>query len=452
MAIETNFFEDEDFQDRMVALMCKDSKFLRDCASLLEGDDFKPVKGMRWGRPRWVVAERALDHYTKYHEPCGKLIRANVLAYAESIGMGARQIEEIREYLKLIRKLKPSGPSAITDMVLTYKTQHLKAQAIQELVDLQVAGQLTDEKWYDISRKAVSIVERMNRVSTDYFTGVSDRIERRRGDITQNRVPLFFIDPLDAKVKGIGPGQIGMSLAPTKRGKSLFLLWIAQAFVLQRLNVLFFTLEDSQAEVEDRLDSIISKVPLQRLHEKPKTVKSRFLNFKRLVHTQLRIIDGTEGGMSVARIEQILLRERESGFRADVVIIDYDDEIVPPKKQKERRFEFSDIYRDLRQFASRYNIILWTAAQTQRGTEHMKILSGDHLAEDFSKIRKVTMALSLGQGDWNKDSIYLWVAAHRHDKQHLGCTIMTDKNRMLIYDRERTRKMMDKETDSDLGS
>jgi replicative DNA helicase len=156
--------------------------------------------------------------------------------------------------------------------------------------------------------------------------------------------------------------------------------------------------------------------------------------------------------MSVARIEQILLRERESGFRADVVIIDYDDEIVPPKKQKERRFEFADIYRDLRQFASRYNIILWTAAQTQRGTEHMKILSGDHLAEDFSKIRKVTMALSLGQGDWNKDSIYLWVAAHRHDKQHMGCTIMTDKDRMLIYDRERTRKMMDKETNSDLGS
>jgi hypothetical protein len=100
----------------------------------------------------------------------------------------------------------------------------------------------------------------------------------------------------------------------------------------------------------------------------------------------------------------------------------------------------ADIYRDLRQLASRKNAILWTAAQTKRSTASKRILGGDDLAEDISKVRKVAMALSLGQGDWGEDSIFIWVAAHKFDRQHIGCNIMSNKNRMLIYDREATLK------------
>lgn len=451
MAISNNFFDDEDFQDSLVFLLCKDAKFLNDCHHILEPDDFKPLRGMKWGRPRWIVAERALLYYQKYHEPPGRLLKADVLEYTASIGMPDRQIQEVRDYLKFLHTQKAEGPSAITDKVVQYKRQRLKAQTIQEMVDLQGSGQLTDEKWYELSRKAVSVFEAQEHQAIDYFENLADRIARRRHHDSLNRTPALFIDPLDSMIRRVlGPGQLGLVLAPPKRGKSLFLEWIALAYVLQRLNVLYFTLEDPQTEVEDRLDAAVSRVPIHRLSEKPIALKRRFQQFQRMVHAKLRLIDGTQGGISVPRIEQIMIQERERGFMPDAVIVDYDDEIVPTAKHKERRFEFADIYRDLRQLAAKYQILVWTAAQTQRGTEGMKILSGDRLAEDFSKIRKVTVALSLGQGDWSADSIYLWVAAHKHDIMHVGCHIVPDKSRMIIYDREKTRELAAQQDDDSI--
>jgi hypothetical protein len=149
-------------------------------------------------------------------------------------------------------------------------------------------------------------------------------------------------------------------------------------------------------------------------------------------------VDGTEGGFTVRQMEEIFLRERDRGFKADAIIIDYDDEIVPSRRYQERRLEFADIYRELRQLAGRYNIIVWTAAQTQRGTENVKILSSDRVAEDIGKVRKATLVLGLGKGDWGEDSIYIWVAKHKFDRQHVGCNIMPDKECMMIYDRIRT--------------
>ena len=72
----------------------------------------------------------------------------------------------------------------------------------------------------------------------------------------------------------------------------------------------------------------------------------------------------------------------------------------------------------------------------------MKILSGDKVAEDIGKMRKVTCGLSLGKGEWTEDSIYLWVAASKVDRMDVGCEIVSDMRRMLIFDREATRKAM----------
>ena len=79
----SNFWEDEDFQDKLVTLLVNDTNTLVSCGGLLRADDFKPLRGMRNGRSRWIVAERALDHYSRYHEPIGKLVRADVLDSAQ---------------------------------------------------------------------------------------------------------------------------------------------------------------------------------------------------------------------------------------------------------------------------------------------------------------------------------------------------------------------------------
>jgi archaellum biogenesis ATPase FlaH len=429
------FFADECFQDQLVALLCFDPIALRKAAPVLTPDDFKPLPTMRDGRPRWIVAERALEHYRKFREPLGDLLRSDVLHYADQLGLGQRQIAELEQYIAKLTKLKRTNPDAIVGRVVDYKRSHLRAQVLQQMVELQAAGKLTDQAWRELTDKVLQPVEETQPV--DYFGTLENRLERRLLR-PHGRVPWFFIDPLDALVRGIGPGEFGLVMGYTARGKSLMLAWLAVAYTLQRLNVLMFTLEDPITELEDRLDAAVTGIPKSRLHEDPNTVRQRFARFRRLVKAQLRLVDGTEGGFTVRQMEEVFLRERDRGFKADAIIIDYDDEIVPSRRYQERRLEFADIYRELRQLAGRYNIIVWTAAQTQRGTENVKILTSDRVAEDIGKVRKATLVLGLGKGDWGEDSIYIWVAKHKFDRQHVGCNIMPDKECMMIYDRIRT--------------
>lgn len=433
-----NWWDDDDFQDRLVHLLTRDVTTLRACASVLDPNDFRPLRGSPNGRARWMVAERALEHYARYHEPLGKLLRADLLSYAQTLNLGASHLSGLKDYLKQLDAHPLSSPDAVVGRVVEYKSARIRAAVLQEMVEAQSLGQLDDEKWRALSQKA--LVSGKRPESTDYLTTAANRVERRARENRRSRTPWTLIDPLDSMIRTVGPRQLGLVLAPYKRGKSMFLLWLAVAFCRQRLNVLYLTLEDPLFVAEDRLDSIITNIPMKSLGMRPKTFRRQFERFRLMINARLKLYDGTDENMSLARVEQIVLAEREQGFLADVLIIDYDEKILPKHHYKEKRFEFDEVYSELVRLVARYNLIGWTAAQTQRDTRHMKILSGDRAAEDIGKVRKVTCALALGKGEWTEESIYLWVAAHKCDRMEVGCEIVPNLKSMLIYDHEATRQ------------
>ena len=145
--------------------------------------------------------------------------------------------------------------------------------------------------------------------------------------------------------------------------------------------------------------------------------------------------------MTNAKIENVVQRERDRGFMPKALVTDYDEKISAPKQRfTEKRFEIDEVYQEYLRLIARYGCIGWMAAQTQRNTRHLKTLSGDTASEDIGKARKAHCALSLGKGDWENDSIYLYVAAHRTEMMEIGTHIIPDKKRSLIYDREATDK------------
>lgn len=432
------YFDDRRFQDLMMALLVKDTQFLRLSAHLLDPKDFKPRRGSDSDAShRYVIAQLGLKHFEKYRSPIKDLLTASLLEHCKKTNMASESKAELMHYAKRLLRRKITAVDAITDKLIQFKREKLKDSIIQEMIDLQGNGGLTDDKWAELSRRALDTLSETPYYVADYLEKLEERIDRR-AMARDNRFPVLLIEPLDAIVRAIARSHVGLVLAPYKRGKSLMLIYIACAYLLQRLNVLFITLEDPPQDVEDRFDACVTHLPIKKLNVMPKKLRERFLLFKRLLRSKLKIVDGTERKITTATIESIWEEERNKGFTADVIIVDYDDEIAPLKKHPERRMEIADIYREIRQLASRKNVILWTAAQTKRDTGHKKQLGGDDAAEDISKIRKVTFALSLGAGDWGPDSIYLFVAAHKFDRQHVGTNIMTNRDRMLIYDREAT--------------
>lgn len=433
-------FSDSSFRDKLIGLVIKDRSFLRQCAPVLDKKDFD-LNGAssKDDKIKAAIAQIGLDHYSQYNEPIGTNLKAEIVSHCKKQKFPEAWRKDAvliaRKYL--VRKIK--APAYIVDKVIDYKKEQAKKNAITQLIDLQEAGKLTDDKWQETTNSALLPVLQDKFKPINYFARLEKRISRRKLK-KDNRFPVLFIEPLDRRIRILARGHLGLVLAPYKRGKSLFLLHCGLALTLQKYNILYFTLEDPLEDVEDRLDAAVSFIPIKKLGKMPKALRIRFTRFKRFVKRRFKIVDGTEGGMTVARIQSIIDQERNIGFYPDAVIIDYDEELQAKHRNKERRMEFDEIYRDLRKLAAKNQIIVWTAAQSKRGTTGNKIVTGDDAAEDISKIKKSSICLSLGQGDWGEESIYIHVAAHKHDKQHIGVNIVSDLDKMRIYDPVKTAR------------
>lgn len=436
------WFEDDNFLDALVSLLISDKAFAKNFSGMLDSDDFKARTEALHSNDRWVIASKALDHWEKFREPAGKLIVPDLKQYAKLARLSDIKTKKI---LKLATRYLESRPPAnsIGEKVIEFKSQVLKANAIDEMLELQTGGMLTEEKWAEIAHKALQVpIDGMPQ--TDFFNKLTDRNLRRlrSGGVVY---PYLMIEPLDCLVRTIAKGQVGMVMAPWKGRKSLMLLWIALAYTLQNLRVVHYTLEDPLTVVEDRLDSIITRIPTKMLADQTAITARRFPRFKRFVSNNLRLVDATgEKGLSIAQVGSDIDYMRENGFDPDAVIIDYDDEIIPVRKNQDRRFEFAEIYRHMRKLASTKDLLLWTAAQTNSNGEGKKILVGKDLAEDVSKARKVACCIGIGAADteWGENSNYLQVVAHKNDVQHVGCHIMGNPERAIFYDHNRTMRKL----------
>jgi hypothetical protein len=324
-----------------------------------------------------------------------------------------------------------------------FKSEKAMWDATGRIMDAMKNHTLTVDFWQEITHAAVEQSNGDGETVIDYFEGAEDRIARRKEFISARLHPRLMIDQYDERFRGPSFGHMGLVIAPYKRGKSLMLSHIAVAYAVQDLNVLYFTLEDKLSDVEDRLDAMITHIPVLYLRHYERQFRTRFEYYQRLIRSKIKIVDATNGGMSIARIEAIAEREKNNGFRSDATVVDYDAEVKPQRRSREgkRHEEFQEIYTDYRQYLSRTQNIGWIASQTGRGTEDLKIISGKHVADDIGKMRKATQAISLGRGEWGEDSTYFWVEANKIGAQHWGFNIMQDKASLVFYDRDKTLEM-----------
>jgi hypothetical protein len=433
-----SLIDDVGYQDSLLSLILNDRAFLRRHSTLLTAGDFKPASNSG-SRDRWIIATKALEHYQKYREPIGKLIGVELRDHVRIARFGK---DRAKELAGLARNLLGDVPSskAVSDRLVEWRVTAERTKAIDEIIELNAANELSNLVFSQIVRRVANVEDSIGAEVPEYFDSLEERITRRafRKD---HRYPAIMIDPVDQMVRSIARGQLGLVMAPYKRGKSLFLIQIAKAYTLQGFNVLYITLEDPKDDVEDRFDAGIAEIPVKEIGDNPAQLRKRFQRFRRLLKSKLKIYDGTDGGITISKVIQIYEAEKELGFQADAIIVDYDEEIEPESNNQQRRMDFDQIYRSFRRFCAREQLLGWTAAQTKRNTSDLKIIVGDEIGEDIGKAKKVACCFALGRGDWGDDSIYVHVAAHKFDRGNIGCNIMPDLPRMLIFDRDATHAM-----------
>jgi hypothetical protein len=440
------YFNEQNFQERMLASLVGDFRFLRKFTGVLSPMDFAAQNGSgAEGWARETAARLAFHWWKKYREPLGGMLRVEALDYVRAnrtkVGQSYRQaLLDLCEKLS-DPELRKHG-AAIEEKIRSFKSRQTMRNAIEEYIALQSKGELTADTFLRIARKSTQKLKDTVEV-IDYIETLEQRIRQREAN-KNRKMPFLFIDPLDRVIPTIPRGQIGLWLGKYKVGKSTGLIHTAQVYAMQGYPVLYFTLEDPRDVVEARMDASLTGIGISQLVSKSGLLTRRWENVRDTLKAKIKIIDATGGGWTVDKMSEVWESQRLRGFSADLVVVDYDAKIKPAVQYKgdsAMRMHSFDNYDAMGNWASRDQIWIWTAAQAKRVKDQM-IVTGDDAAEDINKLRAVGMCLGIGFSDkglqLGPDGRYIYVAAHKFGAMGIGWPIISDLKTGTFYDREQS--------------
>jgi replicative DNA helicase len=224
-------------------------------------------------------------------------------------------------------------------------------------------------------------------MGTDYF---EDPRARLMGLKDKNGQVSTGWSALDNKLfGGMNRGELNIFAGGSGAGKSLFLANLGVNWALDGMNVVYLTLELSEALVSMRVDSMVTGISTRNI-------------FKDLddVEMKVKMIGKKSGAMQVkympsgktANDIRSYLKEYEikMGRKVDVLLVDYLDLLMPISKRVSPTDLFvKDKYvsEELRNLAMELDCVFVTAAQLNRGAVEEVEFDHSHISGGLSKIQ-----------------------------------------------------------------
>jgi replicative DNA helicase len=333
-----------------------------------------------------------------------------------------------------------SDAEYIKDTVVSFGRRAALERAILESVDVLEKGDEGDYKDIETKvRNALSVGEDIEDLGSDYFEEAEERIkEYEQGTDGIKRVPTGM-EGVDKVLKGgLGASELGIIIAPPNRGKSIALTNVGAGAVMTGHNVVHYTLEMPERQVNKRYDLRLTNKNFGYLKENSSKVLTALQNIQKIHKGKLIVKKYRTNEASVDTLRSHLTRlYMEKGFKPDVIIVDYADLLTPRKSYADKRFELESVYLDLRDLGDEFNCPVWSASQTNRGALDKKVITISDLAEAFNKANIADFMVALCQTIEEKDAGEMrWhVAKHRDGEANMTMDgdVVYETSKMQVY-------------------
>lgn len=309
------------------------------------------------------------------------------------------------------------------------------------------------DKAYDLMMEGMKKISLINMKEDKYIYFYKDfnkRILEREHRIASGKTfkVRTGIKEFDIATKGgIGGGEVWMLLGDAKSGKSTGLIYFGVQAVKRFVPVMHFQLEGKIEETTDRYDSaymgikyddvVAGQIPSELL-EKVYRISQKRKN------TDLIIKNYVDwDSCSILDIERDYLEVFNKGIRPKLIIIDYMDLMKSRRGfqgESAERHRQQSIIRDIKTFATKYNVAVWTATQANRGNEETRndpnyVLTSKNLSEDYGKVRAIDGLLTINCTDeeYKKGVARLWLDSSRTHKAKRKIFIKTLLDRSIFY-------------------
>jgi len=427
-------------QDKVLYLSVLDDEFI---AKIVK----KKVKPRYFSSSiRQHVFRTALEFFSEY----GTAPKEDITRSLERKLSEKKIKEDDREPLFLYLEKIFSMPSFQEDPLFDELDLIVKERIINTTINdlLRAQDRLnTDlDKPINIMRDALLEVDNVtgNQIIEDIIWDPSEDIRPREV------VAPFGISNLDKMLKGgIRIGSYTILQAFTNVGKTWCMIHLAKMANRFGNSVLVIPTEAANSLVRLRFRMSFTGLTDDEVVDNIGHVGEVMRN-SMLGHSGTFIVSEEEKMMSVDDIPALVEEtENVTGKKIKLILLDSADELQPPRGRRydHQRAENTAIHIDLKNFAKAEDIAIVSTAQVTRDGETKKWLGPSNVAENFEKIRKATIGISMNATKEEIDKGYFryWLFKHtdgnvgargwvRHDYTHGQLVAKYGRYQRDIYD------------------
>ena len=380
----------QSFQTKVISSLLTDIRILDNLSEIINQKFFESDVN------KWIVSE-IVDYYNDYRRiPTVDVFKVKVSELDDS-GMQKRIVEQLKS---AYNTLETSDLEYIKQEFSNFCINQNLKQAIVDSVDLLKAGNYDSIK--DKIDKAMKIGIDSD-LGHDYILDYVDRTEIEN----RNTVPTDWDSLNDVMDGGLGPGELGVVVAPSGVGKTWVLCALGAAAVRQGKTVVHYSLELSEHYVGQRYDTIFTQIPSNQLIDKKEEV---FTKISKLPG-KLQIKYFPPKGITVKKLQAHIEKMTAAGNAPDVVILDYADLLLSYTNKSDSTYqEQGGTYIELRGMGGELGIPVWTASQTNRSAIDSEVIEADKISDSYAKVMNADFIMSLSRK--SKDKLNNTARAH----------------------------------------
>ena len=203
---------------------------------------------------------------------------------------------------------------------------------------------------------------------------------------------------------GLSKTELAIILAPFGVGKTTMMTKIANTAMLDGYKVLQLFFEDSTKVIQRKHLSCWSKFDLNSLSIHKEEVKEMAANMMANSNGgEIRLKRFSSDGTTIPIIRQYIRKLIATGFRPDVVILDYIDVVEPSRRFDDVNAGEGSVMRQFETMLLELDIAGWTAVQGNRSSIKADVVEADQMGGSIKKAQighfVVSIAKTLDQKD-----------------------------------------------------
>ena len=376
-AIDTLVKYGQSYQSKVVASLITDVKFLEQVTEITKPAFFESQAN------QWIVDE-VQNYFNEFRAvPTMEVFKIKV-GSIEDKGLKQTVVDQLKAvYLQVGSDDIPY----VKKEYLTFAKNQKVKDALLKSVDLLKAGN------YD---KIIDTMMAASKVGVESDLGMDyiDEFELIMEDVKRNSVSTGWEVIDELMDGGLGPGELGVVMAPSGIGKSWFLSKIACSALQRGKNVLHYSLELSESYVGQRYTTILTGIQTSEHKERKDEIIRKIKGTSGRVRIKYYPPQFASSKTIAAHIEKL----KQIGFSADLIIIDYADLLKSGNGNRDGLYaELGGIYEELRGLSGEMGIPIWTATQTNRAAIDYEVIGADSVGDSYKKVQTADFIMSVSR-------------------------------------------------------